>query len=423
MTPCHEPAIEISPLQRLIDEGARTREVVEIPAGRHMLHDSLHLRSGVHLVGHPDAVITRAPSFCSRVADFLGYGLREISVAEPERFRAGMGVFIADDNAGGFYTTVATIIGNVGERFLIDRPLNHDYLPASNGTVSTLFPLLSGIGVEDVVIENLVLDGNPDETRVLNGCRGGGVFLLGAQRVRLQNLEVRDYKGDAISFQQCADIEVRGCHLHRNAGSGLHPGSGSVRYVFEGNNVHHNGGDGLFYCLRTTHSRCENNRFENNGRAGISIGERDTDHLIRGNVIAHNAEAGIHFRPALANGADRVRIEENTFGPNGLEKSEAEISIDAGLHEIAIVDNQFKCSAHKALVVADDCSEIFFVSNTVNGRAQSAEDISGGASVVNVEAPRDFSSVGPVALPPDGARHLNIEVLAPVTHHGESRTE
>jgi hypothetical protein len=422
MIPGHEPALEVSPLQQLIDESAHSGEVVEIPAGLHVLHDSLHLRSGVHLVGHPDAVITRAPSFCSAVSDFLGYGLREIAVAEPEKFRVGMGVFIADDNAGGFYTTVATIVGQAGERFLIDRPLNHDYLPTSNGVVSTLFPLISGIGVEDVVIENLVLDGNPEETRVLNGCRGGGVFLLGAQRVRMQNLEVRDYKGDAISFQQCADIEVRGCHLHRNAGSGLHPGSGSVRYVFEGNNVHHNGGDGLFYCLRTTHSRCENNRFEHNGLAGISVGERDTDHLIRGNTIAHNGGAGIHFRPALRNGADRVRVEENAIGPNGLEKCEAEISVDAGLHEIAIVDNQFHCNAHKALVVAADCSGIFFASNTINGQAQSAEDI-GGDAAVSVEAPRDFPPVGPEALPPDGARHLGIEVLAPVAHRCELRTQ
>src|SRR5690606_32318295 len=117
-------------------------------------------------------------------------------------------------------------------------PLSHDYSPPSEAAVTTLFPLVSGIDVEDVVVENLLLDGNEEETRVLNGCRGGGVFLLGSQRVRLQNLEVRNYKGDAISFQQCADIEVLACNLHHNTGGGLHPGSGSVRYRLADNYIH-----------------------------------------------------------------------------------------------------------------------------------------------------------------------------------------
>jgi hypothetical protein len=404
---------EADSLQYLIDESARTGTVVIIPAGVYSLHDSLHLRSGIHIIGHPEAVLTRTPSISSPVSDFLGYGLREIAVADPEKFDIGMGVLVSDDNADGFYTTVATIIGKVGNRFLIDRPLNHDYLPSSNATVTTLFPFFSGIGVEDVVLENLVLDGNPKETRLLNGCRGGGVFLLGSQRVRMRNIEVRHFRGDAISFQQCADVEVRDCHLHHNANCGLHPGSGSVRYIFEGNSVHHNGGDGLFYCLRTTHSYCANNRFEHNGGSGISIGERDTDHLICKNVIAHNAGTGVYFRPALVNGGDHVHLKENEIGPNCLETGTAEIVIDEGLHEIAITENCIQSGDHLALEVAGNCHEIYFAHNNINGAPQKADDLNDRSSSVILEAPRKFPPLGPDALPLDGARHLAIEMLAP----------
>src|SRR5688500_12746579 len=89
----------VSPLQQLIDDGARSGKAVVVPPGVHVLHDSLHLRSGVHLIGNPDAVITRSPSISSPVADFLGYGLYDIAVAEPEKFQVGMGVHLYDDNS------------------------------------------------------------------------------------------------------------------------------------------------------------------------------------------------------------------------------------------------------------------------------------------------------------------------------------
>jgi hypothetical protein len=365
-------------------------------------------------MGNKDAVLLKAPSISSPITDFLGYGLREIAVAEPEKFDIGMGIFLTDDNAGGFYTTVATIVGKIGDRFIIDRPLSHDYLPHNNAYAATLFPLISGINVTFVVLENLVLDGNENETRTLNGCRGGGVFLLGSQRVAKKNLEVRQYNGDAISFQQCTDIEVRDCEIHHNTGSGLHPGSGSVRYVFENNNVHHNGTNGLFYCLRTTHSRCENNRFENNGGPGISVGERDTDHIVRGNVIAKNGAPGIHFRPALANGGDRVLVTQNTIGENCQSEGDAEIVIENGLRQIAITHNQIAAKNHPALKVAPDCEEIYFAENQINDQAQSQADLQSLTETISQSTPASFPPLGPEALPHDGACHLNHQQLAPV---------
>ncbi|MGQ9903429.1 MAG: right-handed parallel beta-helix repeat-containing protein [Anaerolineae bacterium] len=309
----------------------------------------------------------------------------------------------------GFYDTVATIVERRGDLFFIDRMLNHDYWPAKRGRVTTVFPIVDMIGVEDVGLENIVIDGNPEETQTLNGCRGGGVFLLMARRARLENVEVRHFNGDAISFQQCVDVIARGCHVHHNAGGGIHPGSGSVRYLLQRNHAHDNGACGVFYCLRTTHSICEDNRLERNGAAGISIGERDTDHWIRNNVIADNGGYGVEFRPPIAHGGDRVRIEGDTLAGNARHVTPpalaAEIHVPAGLRDLVIAGNVFQPSADsQALLIDAGCQGVGARGNQINGRPQ-------GDGFPTRED--DLPAVGPAALPLDGARHLNIECLPP----------
>jgi len=326
-----------------------------------------------------------------------------------------MGVHLLDDKAGGFYTTVATIVGKKGELLFIDRMLNHDYHPRANGRAVSVYPLVAADGVRDAAVEGLTLDGNyPKETFRLNGCRGGGVFLLRSRRVRIEGVEVRRYHGDAVSFQQCADIVVAGCHLHDNTGHGLHPGSGSVRYVMRDVRSHDNGGCGVYYCLRTTHSILTGCDLRDNGGAGISIGERDTDHLIASNRIRGNGSGGIDFRRPTRRGGDRVILRANAIGPNCTRRGRHEIVIPAGLRDVWVDGNEIDPpkGKGKAARAAAGCARISFVHNTVSGAAQTDKDVE-AADGVSFEAPENFPAVGPAALPADGARHLAIEALPP----------
>lgn len=394
-------------IQRAIDEvAAEGGGTVEVPAGRYAMHDSLHLRDNVRVCGEAGTVLFKVPSVSSAIRGWPGYGFHEVMVREPERFEVGMGVLIQDDRAMGFYETVATIIAKEGAALFLNRMLNHDY--GDNGRVTSVYPLVAGYGVTNATAENLTLDGNPEETHWLNGCRGGGVFLLGSHAVTLKTMEVQHYQGDAISFQQCVDIRVSACHLHDNAGGGLHPGSGSVRYIMEGCHIHHNGGHGIYYCLRTTHSICADNHIEHNARPGISIGERDTDHLLRGNRIEFNGEEGIRFRAPVDIGGERVRIEANIIGPNCQQSGESEIIIPAGLKDIAILGNTFPSDRRKAVQVASPNERLAFAENNIAGCAQSERDVSGA---IAMETPTEFPPVGPAALPLDGARHLGITRL------------
>ena len=401
-------------IQKAVDDvAAAGGGVVNVPAGTYRMHDSLHLRSNVRVVGRKGAVLKKIPSVSSPIADFLGYGHYEFTVKDPSKFRVGMGVHLLDDNAGGFYTTGARITGQKGELFYIDQMLNHDYLPGAKGRVVSAFSLVEGTGVHDAGVEGLVLDGSyPEETFRLNGCRGGGVFLLRAQRVDIRDVEVRNFNGDAVSFQQCVDVVVADCRLHHNTGHGLHPGSGSVRYVMRGVAAHDNGGCGVYYCLRTTHSTLENCELRDNGQVGISIGERDTDHLIRGNRIRGNAGAAIDFRRVQRRGGERVILRANAIGPNCAKGGEAEVTIAPGVKDVYLDGNTFTPAKDKALRVEAGCANIGFFGNTVGGAAQQPQHVAAGDNNVGFETIEKLPPVGPAALPADGARHLNLPDLA-----------
>ena len=407
----HEQSRTNFTLQRLVDEAARAGGgVVEVPAGEYLLHDALHLRSGVHVVGESGTVLRKVPGVSSRIVDYLGYGHYEITVAEPEKFHPGMGVHVIDQQSMGFYTTVATIIGKDGERLFLDRMLNHDYEPEAEAMAVSVYPLVEANGVCDASLEGVCLDGNKDdEIFELNGCRGGGVFIYQSSRIAVRGVEVRNYLGDAISFQQDIDITVEGCHVHDNRGGGIHPGSGSVRYLLQDNWVHDNGGCGIFYCLRTTHSICRDNLIENNAQAGISIGERDTDHLVIGNIIRHQGGPGILFRKPTRRSGDRVRLEGNTLIGNCSREGEAEIEVSGDLRQLHFVGNVFEPGDKSVIHIGEGCEGIYLEGNHLHDRLLSASDVTGQVGQVSFAAPTIFPELGPLALPPDGTRHLGVE--------------
>ena len=401
-------------IQRLVDDAwRRGGGTVKIPAGEYQMRDALHLRDNVRVVGEPGTILQKVPSVRSALSCVCGYGHYEFSVAEPEKFSIGMGVLIADNNAGGFYTTQTTITAQHGKYFYIDRPFAHDYNPTLGGCVTALHSLIDAHGVHNASVENIILDGNwPAETNNLNGCRGGGVFLLESHGVTIENIEVRHFHGDAISFQQCTDVTISGCFAHHNSGGGLHPGSGSVRYFLQNNRIEDNGGNGIFYCLRTTHSLCENNTIARNSLDGISMGERDTDHILKNNSITENSGAGIRLRAPVIQSGDRLWIEGNELRGNNKDGKSAEFAVAHDLHDICFARNEIKTDDGKAIEIDANCSNLFLADNNINGRLQKPEDVTGDISAVAFSKPEKFPEVGPAAADADSARHLNRELRA-----------
>jgi len=319
---------------------------VRIGKGRYTLRNAVTLRDNVTLVGVTGETVLAA---CDGVASKLTLdgdaNERQITVADPGAFRVGDGVSIADkDNGGGFSVTTATLTAQTGPAtFRLSGPLYLDYLVSLGATAKLAFPLIGGWQVKDAAVEGLVLEGNRDKAQYLNGCRGGGIYLFECERVAIRNCTVRGYNGDGISFQVSAHVTVEDCLVEKNAGLGIHPGSGSKSPVVRRCRSLTNGSDGLYVCWRVTHGLFEDNEIRGNERAGVSIGHKDTDNLFRRNTIVQNLAAGVLFRnESEAMGAHRNVFENNRILDNAADSKRnpaAAVVVQGPHHDVVFKDN------------------------------------------------------------------------------------
>jgi parallel beta-helix repeat protein len=315
--------------------------IVQVGAGEFLMHDSLHLRSFVTVIGTKDkTVLRKAEGVVSPLALDGDYGEEQVTLANPDGFKVGYGITVWDSQSGGFHTTVGRITGRNGNTFSFDMPLNADCLVANKAMAATVFPVVSGYDIQGARIENLIIDGNRPNNAELNGCRGGGIFLYRGFGTMIRGCLVRNFHGDGISFQQSNDVLVENCTSEENSGLGMHPGSGSQRPTVRGCVARNNGEDGLFLCWRVRHGLFEKNILENNGRYGISIGHKDSDNLLTDNEVRGNREDGVFFRNETEGMAGhRNRLERNLIENNGTGAEASGIRIGGETHDLVFRDN------------------------------------------------------------------------------------
>jgi parallel beta-helix repeat protein len=349
---------------------------VHVAPGRYTMRNALKLRDNVRVIGIPGKTVLAA---CDGARSLLACdgdcNERQITLADPGAFRVGDGVAIADTaSGGGFAVTTATLTAQVDRNtFSISAPLYLDYMIAQKAAARLVFPVVGGWQVKNVVLEGLTIDGNREKSESLDGCRGGGIYLFESENVTIRNCVVRGYNGDGISFQVSSDVKVEECLSEKNAGLGLHPGSGSQRPILRGNRSVGNGSDGLYVCWRVKHGLFENNEIRDNLRAGISIGHKDTDNLFRNNTITGNARAGVLFRSeSEPMAAHRNVFEKNTILDNATAEKEdaarAAIVIRGPHHDLVFRDNTIGLSKPA------NASAVGIRSNPEAQRLQAAEN-------------------------------------------------
>lgn len=406
-------------IQAAIDQAAAVGGgIINILPGRYVLKDSLHLSSNITLRGHgSETVLWKPPSISSSVIHNNGYGLFAIAVTEPEKFSIGDGVHITDDRAGGFTDAVATVCWTRGNELGLTRSLNHDISGAANGRVTTVYPMISGYDLENAVVENLVIDGNAEQNAYLNGCRGGGIFLLRTDNVQIRNVTVKNYNGDGISFQQCTNTLVEHCSCINNTGCGFHPGSGSVGFVFRGSKSLSNGKDGVYYCLRVSYSLCEDCIIEGNGQDGLSIGHRDTDAIIRNNRIASNGRHGIFVRNDLYHqSGHRTLVENNAFHDNNRTVGDSDIYLTSGVADMHIIHNSFQSAGHAegektAIIVNAPPERIVVWGNDANKYTLVKTAQASYMDEISFQPAENALQIGPGNAPPTATGHLHGRIV------------
>lgn len=331
---------------------------VHIGPGRYLMRNALTLRDNVQIIGVPGkTVLAAGKGFSTRLAADGDCNERQITLADPSGFRVGDGVSIDDNRCGGgFGVTTATLTARLdANTFRISTPLYLDYMVSNQATARLVFPIVGGWKVRNVTIEGLTIDGNRAQSKPLNGCRGGGIYLFECQIITIRNCVVRAYNGDGISFQVSDHVTVEDCLSENNHGLGLHPGSGSGYPVLRRNRSIGNSGDGLFVCWRVKHGVFENNEMRDNQGNGISIGHKDTDNVFRHNTCRGNGAAGVLFRnESEAMGAHRNVFEDNALLDNGVSGKEGPsiaIDIRGYHHDLVFRRNTIGCSNSGGAVI------------------------------------------------------------------------
>lgn len=168
-------------IQAAVDTVARMGGgTVKLLPGTWRLRNAVYLCSNLRLVGSgPDTVLVKEPSATSKLAADSDWYDQEVTLADATGFRVGDGVCLRakDPHHGGATVIKRTLVARAGNRFKLDKGLRENLWAMGSPTAATLFPLLSGEFVTNVVIQGLALDGNKAHNGELDGNYAGCIFL------------------------------------------------------------------------------------------------------------------------------------------------------------------------------------------------------------------------------------------------------
>jgi len=370
-------------LQAAVDYVARLGGgTVHVLPGVYSLRNSVFLPSNIRLLGSgADSILTKIPSESVELSADSDWYDQEITLSKSAGFRVGDGVVLKTQNPHNGATDVVkrTLVARQGNRFKLNDGLRKNFWLSGEPTCSSLFPLLTSEYTNDVVIENITLDGNAKNNENLNGNYGGGIFLQDCNRYTFREVESRNYNGDGFSFQICHDVIVENCYSHDNADLGVHPGSGSQRPLIVNNRLERNG-IGIFWCWGVKFGHAEKNRIVGNRNYGISIGHNDTDNVMVDNDVIDSGKVGILFRDASRGKdfwANRNRIENNRIYNIGANDGIA-IDIQGQTKDLQILGNQLKESQKPmnriGIRIGANASRIELANNSIKGFSKPIDD-------------------------------------------------
>ncbi|KPK87285.1 MAG: hypothetical protein AMS27_03035 [Bacteroides sp. SM23_62_1] len=335
-------------IQFAIDAIEKTGGTVLLNPGLYEIIAPVRMKSNVKLVGSgKETVLKRGKGIQTKYIVDADYGELKITVENPNGFEIGMKVQVTDDeNSGCWNVSTAYITDILDNVIYIDKGLIRDYRSDLNGLISNTSSVIEIIEAENCSVSNLLADGNRSENFFADGCNSAGVLVFRSKNITIDNVQIKDFNGEGISWQITEKVAVKNCEISGSGNTGLHPGTGSPFSVIENNDVHHNDRDGLFICWRVYQSEVTGNKFHHNGRYGICTGHKDTDVVFENNHIYNNENDGVNLRGEReSNAPHRNTFIRNIIENNGTEGSGYGFSINSPAADLVLKENEFKNSS------------------------------------------------------------------------------
>jgi len=171
---------------------------VRLLPGTYDMGNSLFLRSGVAVIGAgEDTVLRKTPSACTKLTEDIDWYGRVVPVKDASIFRVGGGLLLRgpSPHSGELQIVKRTVVAIEGHDVYLDRDPRKNFWiapsvappagapPFAGAEAATLYPLISGENVRELLVADLCLDGNRAANDHLDGNHGGGVFLQDCARV------------------------------------------------------------------------------------------------------------------------------------------------------------------------------------------------------------------------------------------------
>ena len=334
-------------IQFAIDYVALTGGIVKLNPGLYKIVAPIRMKTNVKLIGSgKETILKRAKGIQTKYIVDADYGELKITVENSDGFEIGMKVQVTDDvNSGCWNVSTAYITDIVDNIIYVDKGMIRDHRSDRNGLISNASSVIEFIDTRNASVSNLTADGNRSENYFADGCNSAGVLILRSKKITVDNVHVKDFNGEGISWQITENVSILNCEISGSGNTGLHPGTGSPFSLIKNNNVHHNDRDGLFICWRVYKSEVTDNQFHHNGRFGLCTGHKDTDVVFQNNHIFNNKSDGVHFRGERESNAPH----RNTFVKNIIENNATGgegygFSVNSPAKDLVLKENIFKNS-------------------------------------------------------------------------------
>ena len=332
-------------IQFAIDAVAKTGGIVKLNPGTYKIKAPVRLKSNVKLVGSgkDKTILMRTEGIQTKYIVDADFGELKLTVENADGFEIGMKVQVTDDENSGCWNVSTAYITDIQENIIyIDKGLIRDYRSDQNGLVSNASSVIEVLDVENCSISDLTADGNRSENFFADGCNSAGILILRSKKIMVDNVHVKDFNGEGISWQITENVTVKNSEISGSGNTGLHPGTGSPFSTIQNNDIHHNDRDGLFICWRVYDSQVSNNKMHDNGRFGICTGHKDVDVVFSKNHVFNNKSDGINLRGEREANAPH----NNTFIGNTVENNVGYgFSVNSKAHNLVLQQNIFKNSA------------------------------------------------------------------------------
>lgn len=348
--------------------------IVKLNPGTYKIIRPVRLSDNTTLIGSgKTTVLQKCDGFKTSFIIDADWGMLKAVVKDVSGFKKGMGIQLYDDEYNqGWDVTTAVITDIVGNVIYFDNNTVNDYLSTLNGVVSNGCSVVEAVGVDNVKIADLVVEGNKSTNDYINGCRGGGVYIHKSKNCLVENVKVNEFNGDSFSWQITENITVKGCEVSNGNGLGFHPGTGSDKSIVENCISHQNKGDGIFLCWRVQNGVFRNNTIYANGDNGISIGHKDTDNLFENNHVYENGNHGVFFRDENEqNSGHRNTFTNNVIENNGVVNESSGFYIGGETHDITITNNTIRSTGKgkqtTAIFIGKNSSKVTATGNIITG--------------------------------------------------------